>query len=319
MLYTRRDIGKMALTASAATLVPDLAFAQKPNSKINGVQIGMNVPYNFGNAAMGADEILQRCLQLKVSAVEMRARPVEAFMGLPVALQPPAGGARGANAAEGREQRQAAEKTRLDGVRDWRLKSSMDSAKQLRTTYEDAGVLIEIVKFDGVPGMSDEEIDWGFTLAKTLGARVFSCEISLADVKRMAPIAEKHRMMIGYHNHAEITPAVVDDLLSNPRYVGFNLDIGHFVAGNSTSPMPLLRKHHERITHLHIKDRKMNGGPNTPFGQGDTPIGEVLRAIRDNKWNIQATIEFEYPVPAGSDRMAELAKTVEFCTAALRA
>ena len=27
--------------------------------------------------------------------------------------------------------------------------------------------------------------------------------------------------------------------------------------------------------------------------------------IRDNKWPIQATIEFEYAVPEGSDRMTE--------------
>jgi hypothetical protein len=44
---------------------------------------------------------------------------------------------------------------------------------------------------------------------------------------------------------------------------------------------------------------------------------EVLRLIRDNKWPMQATIEFEYPVPAGSDRMAEIAKTIEFCRQAL--
>jgi hypothetical protein len=62
----------------------------------------------------------------------------------------------------------------------------------------------------------------------------------------------------------------------------------------------------------------MNKGPNTPFGEGDTPIKEVLQTIRDNKWPIQATIEFEYPVPAGSDRMAEIAKCVDFCRGALR-
>jgi hypothetical protein len=39
--------------------------------------------------------------------------------------------------------------------------------------------------------------------------------------------------------------------------------------------------------------------------------------IRDNKWPILAAIEFEYPVPQGSERMAELARTVEFCRKAL--
>ena len=81
--------------------------------------------------------------------------------------------------------------------------------------------------------------------------------------------------------------------------------------------MPFIERYHDRITHVHVKDRKRNNGPNVPFGQGDTPIREALRAIRDNKWNIQATIEFEYPVPPGSDRMAEMAKCIAFCRDAL--
>jgi hypothetical protein len=44
---------------------------------------------------------------------------------------------------------------------------------------------------------------------------------------------------------------------------------------------------------------------------------EVLRLIRDKHWNMQATIEFEYPVPAGSDRMTEIAKCVKYCRDAL--
>jgi sugar phosphate isomerase/epimerase len=68
---------------------------------------------------------------------------------------------------------------------------------------------------------------------------------------------------------------------------------------------------------VHIKDRKLHEGPNVPFGQGDTPIVEVLRMIRDNGWPIQATIEFEYPVPAGSDRMTEIARALKYCRDAL--
>jgi hypothetical protein len=43
---------------------------------------------------------------------------------------------------------------------------------------------------------------------------------------------------------------------------------------------------------VHLKGWKFDNGPNTPFGQGDTPIG-VLRLLRDNDLNIQATIELE--------------------------
>jgi sugar phosphate isomerase/epimerase len=36
--------------------------------------------------------------------------------------------------------------------------------------------------------------------------------------------------------------------------------------------VPFLKQHHARITHVHVKDRKMHEGATTPFGQGDTPI-----------------------------------------------
>ena len=47
MLYTRRELGKLALaTVPAAALAgrPFAAFAAKPDSKVAGVQIGLNVP-----------------------------------------------------------------------------------------------------------------------------------------------------------------------------------------------------------------------------------------------------------------------------------
>ena len=123
--------------------------------------------------------------------------------------------------------------------------------------------------------------------------------------------------MVGYHGHTETGPKAWEEVFRHAKHNGANLDIGHFLAGNKTSPVPFLKEHHARITHVHVKDRKMKEGPNVPFGQGDTPIKEVLQLIRDNKWPMQATIEFEYPVPEGSDRMTELGKTVEYCRQAL--
>jgi Xylose isomerase-like TIM barrel len=324
MQYTRRQIGKLALSAiPAASLLPRAAWAaDKPNSKVNGVVIGMNVPYNFGNQAMSAEEILQRCVQLGVSGVELRARPVEAFMGLPPNLRPqPGGGNRGGAPATAppppTPEQQAAAKARLEDIRKWRVAAPLSKARDVRTMYEDAGVMIDIVKFDDVPTYSDDELEYTFNLAKALGARAISCEFSMDDAKRIAPFAQKHRMLVGFHGHAAVTPAIFDELLAVGPFIGANVDLGHFVAGNSISPVPVITKHHDRITHVHVKDRKMHDGPNMPFGQGETPIIEVLRLIRDKRWNIQATIEFEYRVPEGSDRMTEIAKTVKYCREAL--
>jgi len=123
--------------------------------------------------------------------------------------------------------------------------------------------------------------------------------------------------MIGYHGHATTTPEHWELAFSLAKFNGANVDLGHFVAGNNTSPAPFITKYHDRVTHVHVKDRKFNNGPAVPFGQGDTPLVDVLHLIRDNKWPIQATIEFEYKVPADSDRMTELARCIKYCREAL--
>jgi sugar phosphate isomerase/epimerase len=117
----------------------------------------------------------------------------------------------------------------------------------------------------------------------------------------------------------EREPAMFATAFGYSKHNWANIDIGHFVAGNLGN-VDYIREHHDRITHIHVKDRKgMTGtteGPNTPFGEGDTPIKDVLRLIRDNKYPIQATIEFEYKVPQ-ADRMKEIAKTIQYCKDAL--
>src|SRR3954452_17003088 len=97
MLYTRRELGKLAMAVPAASLAgrPLSLFgaAEKPNSKVAGVQIGLNVPYDFGNNLMSGDEVLDGCVKLGISAVELRSQPVELFMGVPAALLAPQRGA----------------------------------------------------------------------------------------------------------------------------------------------------------------------------------------------------------------------------------
>lgn len=299
MPYTRREFGQLAAAAvpTIASLRRPLlanaaAQAARPNSKWAGVQVGMNVPFNFGTGNYtSGDDILARCLQLGVSAVELRSQPVEVFLGGP---------------GQGTPQAELSK---------WRASAPMARVADFRKKYEDAGVAIEIVKFDGILGFTDEVLDYAFQLAKGLGARAISCELPVNQVeaaRRLGQFADKHQMMIGFHGHAQMTPAIWEQAFTFARHIGANLDIGHFVGGNKTSPIPFLQQHHDRITHLHVKDKTLQDA-NVPFGQGDTPIKESLQLIRDNKWNIQATIEFEYPVPAGSDRMAELAKCVEYC------
>jgi sugar phosphate isomerase/epimerase len=165
-------------------------------------------------------------------------------------------------------------------------------------------------------------MDYAFSLARAVGARAISCELEVDGARRVGQFADKHRLMVGYHGHTHTPGSMFEEAFSFATHNGANLDIGHYVAGNLGDPVEFIKKHHARITHIHVKDRRKQAadgkdGENVPFGQGDTPIKAVLQTIRDNKWPIQATIEFEYKVPDGSDRMAEMAKCVEFCKQAL--
>ncbi len=345
MRFTRRDLGKLALAA-----IPASRLLAKPNSNFGGVQIGINAPYSFRGAFNSGDECLDAMLRLNLSSVELRAQPIEQFMGARAELVAyPAvrrGGANGGGqpkaAASGGEaatappqgekgarppmtpEQQAARKAAADELRTWRLAQSMDKVKAFRKKYEDAGVRIDVVKVDAIDTFSDEEIDYMFGLAAAAGARAISCEIPLSHTKRLGMFGEKHKMMIGYHGHTDITspeafgrPESWETAMSYSKYNGINLDIGHFTAGNNTSPIPFLKKYHSRVTHIHLKDKKLNNGPNVPWGMGDTPIKETLRLMQTENYPFVGMIEMEHTIPQGSDLMTELAKCVEFCKDAL--
>ena len=298
----------MALAAAPAALIA------KPDSKFGGVQIGINVPYSFRGLPGDADTVLKNVTDLGLSAVELRSQPIEAFFGAPI---PSTQTARQQRDAES----QAAGAAELEK---WRLAASTDKFKEIRKKYADAGVAIEIVKFDGVDKMKDEVVDYAFRLAKAVGARAVSCEIPVTRTKWLGEFAAKHKIPVGYHGHGNVTnpeafaaPESWERSMSYSKYNWINLDIGHFTAGNSASPIPFIKKHADRITHIHLKDRKLNQGPNTPWGEGDTPIKEVLRLMKKEKYPFQATIEFEYKVPEGSNPMAEIGKCVSYCRESL--
>jgi len=288
-------------------------MAGKPNSNFNGVQIGA-ITYSFRSLPSTAEDILKYAVQCGLSSIELMGEPAEQFAGVPAGGRRPRG--RGQMTDEQRKAQQQRQQEQLN----WRLSVSMDKYRALRKMYNDAGVNIHIVKFGNIgnAGMTDGEIEYYFNVAKTLGARGITRELSEDAAQRLGPIADKHKIMIGFHNHTQMTPTTYDGpILSYGKYLGINFDIGHYVAGTNESPIPIIRKFRDRILSLHIKDRKVNNGPNMPFGQGDTPVALVLQLMKKEKWTFPADIELEYRVPEGSDAVAETTKCVQFCKEAL--
>ncbi len=303
----------LSLIAGSALSNARAQVAKRPNSKFNGVQVGA-ITYSFRSLPSTAEDILGHVTRCGLSSIELMGDPAEKFAGAPT------GGARRRGRRNMTAEQKRAQKKYQDELLEWRLSVSMDKYQALRQLYNDAGVTIHIVKFGSIgnANMPDEEIDYYFKVAKALGARGITREISEDAAARLGPFADKHKIMIGFHNHTQMTPTTYDGpILSHGKYLGINLDVGHYVAGTNQSPLPIIQKYHDRILSLHIKDRKVNKGPNMPFGQGDTPVALILQMMHREKWNFPADIELEYKVPQDSDAVAEVKKCVQFCKESL--
>ena len=102
------------------------------------------------------------------------------------------------------------------------------------------------------------------------------------------------------------------------KYNRANVDLGHYVAAGG-DPIQFLNTFHDRIASYHLKDRTTvaHCALNLPWGTGETPIPEILRAVEKNKWTMPGSIELEYEIPEGSDAVKEVANCLEFCRRAL--
>ena len=189
--------------------------------------------------------------------------------------------------------------------------------------FNDAGVHLDLLCYNMGPKIEDDEIDHAFRMARALQVHAISSTSTVTVARRVAPVADKYKIVWGGHNHTAVNDPnefasleSFETILSLSKYIGANLDIGHMTAANLDA-VAFIQKNHARITNLHLKDRKKNNGPNMPWGQGDTPIKEVLRKMRAEKYPFPANIELEYPIPPGSSSPAEIAKCLAYAKQSL--
>ena len=323
MPYTRREIGKLALTAlpAAAMLEPFEAMAQtrKPNSVIDGVHIG-TITYSFRSMPdQSAEATLKYVLDSGISAIELMNGPAESFAGAPQGARGGGGGG-GRRGQEPSPEEQAAQREAADRLKKWRTSVSMDKFKALRKMYNDAGVTIYAWKALN-PNMSDEELEYVFNVAEVLGCTHTTVELptDVAQLKRLGAFAEKRKVYVAYHTHTQASMTAFDQAFAASKANMSNIDLGHYVAGTGESPIPFLKKFHDRIASVHLKDRTTpaHGAGNVAWGKGDTPLKEILQTMKKEKYSFPASIEFEYDAPQGSNAVKEVAKCLDYCKAAL--
>jgi len=355
MINRRKFIGTTALAAGAFSVAPfgfqskatgynqlDAAARKNPNSKFGGVQIG-TITYSWRDLPSSAADIIKYCQDSGVSSVELMGDVIETYAGLPPSpedlpnpLSPEA-------------------QARLDGItkqykmtvdqfrktlapstwkmfvagivgsteeqKKWRQTVPMTKFEELRKIFDDAGIEIHVAKFSPA-SWSDGEIDYAFKVAKILGAQGVTEEAGIEAAKRLAPFAEKHGMFAIFHNHFQYADKnfSADPILAISPAIMLNLDCGHYFGSTGLNPADFIKKYHNRIFHLHLKDKT---GPNTTppnanqvWGQGQAPLEEILLLLKehanDKDWPKYGDIELEYTVAAWSNPVKEVKTCVAY-------
>jgi hypothetical protein len=313
----RRFLG----TAAAATVLSSIPFnishasnpqGIKPDSKVGGVQLGVTT-YSYGSMPHKVDDCIQYLLYAGVNSIELR-NVAEEDLGIPQVQRP----ARGVELTE-KERADLAKAS--EGIKEtqrkWRLSLPMERYADMRKKFNSAGIEVYIAKF-APSGWSDEEIDYAYRAAKVLGSIGITDELSDSNCQRLGKFAEKHNSLAMYHTHGQ----VADPGFSFDKYLGYspanmlNLDAGHYFGATGLHPNDVIIKYHDRMRSIHIKDKTgpKNATPNTnkPFGEGETPIADVLLLLKKEKWPIRVDVELEYPIPQGSDAAKETKKCIDY-------
>jgi sugar phosphate isomerase/epimerase len=282
-MYTRREFGRLALGGVSLPLIGRFA-----DSVAGGVRLGVQT-YSFRELPRAegndhVDVIIAAMKECGLSECELFAPQVEPQFG-------PRGGGRGTP-----ESRQKNRET----LRAWRVETPIDHFRDVKKKFDGAGISIYAYNYSFSADMNDREIDRGFEMTRALGAGIITASTNLTVARRVVPFAEKHQMLVAMHGHSNrsdpnefCTPESFAAAMKMSKYFKVNLDIGHFTAADFDA-VAYIRDHHASITNLHLKDRKKHEGDNVPWGEGDTPLRDVLLLLKKEKWPIPAYVEYEY-------------------------
>jgi sugar phosphate isomerase/epimerase len=285
---SRRDMGKL-LAGGAAGLLISTRRARGVdyiNSTFDGVMIGAQ-SYSFRD--MDLDAAIKAYQTIGIGECELYQGHVEP------------------------------EHLSREALRHWRLTVPLAHFHAVRRKFDRAGVLLYAYNYSFRKDFTDAEYTRGFEMARALGVRYITASSNVSIAHKIDGYAQKYKIVVGFHNHDETsnpdefsTAAIFERVLKGAsRWIGINLDVGHFVAADQ-DPIAFLRKWHSRIVTLHLKDRKRDHGATTPWGEGDTPLVGVLRLVRDNHWKFPGNIEYEHGKP-GMNTIVEVRKCFEIC------
>jgi len=292
--------------------------AKKIDSVVRGIQFGLQ-SYVFSGTGLPQDGILDVVVK---SMIESGLGECDLYAPLvePAQLwdRIRAGGPAVPGAAVPPEVTAARAQAREELAK-WRMSVSLDYFRPIRKKFDDAG--IEIYGLSGFPGSTEEELNRTFEIAGILGARLITLGVTLPAAKRIAPLAEKRSFLVGIQGRPDMSvtdpnaiarPENFEEAVSLSKSYWMSFDIGD-ATGGGYDALKFVEAHHDRIALLYLKDRRKDR-LSVPWGEGDTPVTEILRLVRDRKYPIRCYIDCDYRT---ANRPADVKRSFEFAKAAL--
>jgi sugar phosphate isomerase/epimerase len=201
----------------------------------------------------------------------------------------------------------------------WRMTVSLGHFRAIRNKFESAGIAIH--GLSAFPGSTEEELSRTFEIAEVLGARIVTLGVTFPAAERLAPLAKKRDFIVGIQGQPDLSitdpdviskPAQYDKAVSLSRSYRISFDIGDATGGGYDS-LAFVKDRLDRIAVIYLKDRRKDR-LSVPWGEGDTPIKEILRLVRDGKYPIRCYIDCDYKT---TDRPADVKRSFAYAKAAL--
>ena len=300
---SRRQFGQIALASLAASAASNL-LAEKLNSIINGLHIGMQT---FSMRMIRYPDIVAAVQQTGIGIIELFSGSVEPTAadapdimkwrdtisldyfkgirkkfnqaGIQIFSYNPrfgAGGGRGRGGANGPNGRGA---------------GAAPGAAAPASNGPPATPPLAALP---APPITDAQIDRIFEFTKALGAKNLSSMMMPDVAKRIAPFAEKHKIVAAV---ASANPDVLTQIPPISPWLKLDVDIGDMTRQGHDA-LQFVKDNYQHCLDIHLKDIKTQGvsaPTSVPFGQGDSHMKEVLQFLAGKKTQVRVMIDCDYP------------------------
>lgn len=320
-LWTRRQFGLGAVGVGVVGGFSGVALGA-PRTTVGGVRMALE---SYSLAAIPHEGAIDSLLTLMV---ELNLKECSLYEPLvqPAEVVEMMRKARGSSGIPTTAEEKAAFAEAGTQLRKWRMSVSLDMFRELRKRFEAKGIDLYAYSPSGMSAVSsDAELERTVAITKALGARVVTTGMPKSVAKRFAPMAEKAGLVVGIEGRPNAnstdadsiaTPADFAEAVGYSKNYGIDLDVGD-ATGGGFDVLAFVRANHARITGFNLKDRKKDR-TSMPWGEGETPVAELLRMVQKERYPIRCSIDCDYATAAGGSRLEDIKKCLRYAEGVLK-